>query len=154
MRGSKSTKSRPSSARHWNGISLACRWRPKLECWLGSFVIFYGIPTSIAKKSYISVIFRGVRTPVSPSGPVPRDSQCSSQRSAVKYPVKPPQPGMWQLTIWYHCRNNLIFSLSDISASKPSEIWTCAPEVPSLSDLNTLRVKKMLYHMTSRLGVK
>ena len=30
-----------------------------MECWLGSFVIFQGIPTSIAKKPYSLAIFRG-----------------------------------------------------------------------------------------------
>ena len=30
-----------------------------MECWLGSFVIFKGIRTCIAKKTYIFVIFRG-----------------------------------------------------------------------------------------------
>ena len=36
--------------RHLNGFSLACWWWPKIECWLGSFVIFQVIRTSIAKK--------------------------------------------------------------------------------------------------------
>ena len=31
----------------------------QIECWLGSFVIFQGIRTSIAKKPYIFVIFQG-----------------------------------------------------------------------------------------------
>ena len=30
-----------------------------LGCWLGSFVILQGLRTSIAKKPYIFVIFRG-----------------------------------------------------------------------------------------------
>ena len=30
-----------------------------MECWLGGFVIFQGIPTSIAKEPYIFVIFQG-----------------------------------------------------------------------------------------------
>ena len=30
----------------------------QIKCWLGSFVIFQGIRTSIAKKPYISVIFQ------------------------------------------------------------------------------------------------
>ena len=42
---------------------MAFRWRaddgPTLNGWLGSFVIFQGIWTSIAKKPYIFVIFRG-----------------------------------------------------------------------------------------------
>ena len=45
-----STKSRSSSASHLNGFSLAGRRRPNIECWLGSFAIFQGIWTTIAKK--------------------------------------------------------------------------------------------------------
>ena len=48
---------RPAAKRHRNGISLDGRCRPNIECWLGSFVIFLGIGTSIAKKLYIFVIF-------------------------------------------------------------------------------------------------
>ena len=36
-----------------------------IECWLGSFVIFQGIRTSIAKKPYIFVIFQGGPDPLS-----------------------------------------------------------------------------------------
>ena len=45
----------PSSARqrHLNGVSLAGRRWPNIERWLGSFAIFQGIRTSIAKKAYI-----------------------------------------------------------------------------------------------------
>ena len=39
---------------------------PNNECWLGSFVIFQGIRTSIAKKPYIFVIFKGGPEPLSP----------------------------------------------------------------------------------------
>ena len=46
------------SDRHRNAIEMAIRW-PYIECWLGSFLIFQGILTSIAKKSYSSVNFRG-----------------------------------------------------------------------------------------------
>ena len=44
-----------------NVVSLACRWRPYIECWLGSTVIFKGIRTStcIAKKFCSFVIFWG-----------------------------------------------------------------------------------------------
>ena len=61
----------PPAKRHLNGVSLACRWWPYIECWLGSFVNFKGIRTSIAKKPYIFVIFQGVgvRTPVHPLDP-------------------------------------------------------------------------------------
>ena len=54
-----STKSGQSSARQWNGVSVAGRWWPNIECWFGSFVIFQGIRTNIAKKPYIFVIFQG-----------------------------------------------------------------------------------------------
>ena len=57
------TISGPSSARQRNAIYMAfCgRFRCWLnnECWPGSFVIFQGIRTSISKKPYIFVIFRG-----------------------------------------------------------------------------------------------
>ena len=45
---------------------LACRWWPDIECWLGSFVTFQGIRTSIAKKPYIFQIFQGGPDPLSP----------------------------------------------------------------------------------------
>ena len=32
----------PPAKRHLNGVSLACRWWPNIECWLGGFVIFRG----------------------------------------------------------------------------------------------------------------
>ena len=58
----------PLAKRLLNGVSLACRWWPNVECWLGSFMIFQGIQTSIAKKPYIFVIFQGVggTDPLSP----------------------------------------------------------------------------------------
>ena len=52
---------RPAAKRHWNGISLVGRCRPNIECWLGSFVIFLGIRTSIARKLYTFVIFFNLR---------------------------------------------------------------------------------------------
>ena len=57
----------PLAKRHLNGISLACRWWPHIECWLGSFVIFQRIRINIAKKSYIFVIFQGGFGPTVPS---------------------------------------------------------------------------------------
>ena len=67
--------SEPSSARQQNSIFnevlLACRWWPNIECWLGSFVVFQGILTSITKKPYIFVIFQeesGPPVPPPPSG--------------------------------------------------------------------------------------
>ena len=51
-------------------VSLACRWRPNIECWPGSFVIFQGIWTSVDKKPYTFVFFQwGSEPPVLlPSG--------------------------------------------------------------------------------------
>ena len=58
-----------SAKRHLNGVWLACRQWPKIEFWLGSFVIFQGIRTRFAKKPYVFVIFQeGSRLPVPPSG--------------------------------------------------------------------------------------
>ena len=60
---------RSASERHLNSVSLAGQWWPNIECWLGSFVVFQGIRTSIAKKPYVFVIFRrGVLTSCPPSG--------------------------------------------------------------------------------------
>ena len=42
-----------------HGVSLADQWCLNIEYWLGSFLIFQGIPTSIAKKPSIFVIFQG-----------------------------------------------------------------------------------------------
>ena len=57
----------PPAKRHFYGVSLAGPWWRNINCWLGSFVNFQGIGTSIAKKSYIFVIFQGeVLTPCPP----------------------------------------------------------------------------------------
>ena len=42
-----------------NGVLLAGRWWPNIECWLGSLVVLQGSQTSITKKRYIVVIFPG-----------------------------------------------------------------------------------------------
>ena len=79
MRGSvclvDTTLSGPSSSRHHHrpaSETLAGRWWPITECWLGSFVVLQGIQTSIAKRPYIFCDFSGggggVRTPYPPSG--------------------------------------------------------------------------------------
>ena len=47
-------------AKRW----LMCWWWPNIECWLGGFVIFQGIWTSIAKKSYFLQFSGGSRPPV------------------------------------------------------------------------------------------
>ena len=47
--------------------TLASRWCPNIECWLGSFLIFQGIRTgSIAQKPYNFVINQGGPDPLSP----------------------------------------------------------------------------------------
>ena len=56
--------------RHLNGVSQACGCWPNIKCWLGSFVIFQRIRTSIAKKPYIFVIFQvGSGPPDTPPPP-------------------------------------------------------------------------------------
>ena len=47
-----------------NSVSLACRLWPNMECWIGSFVIFQGIRTSIAKEPYIFVFYQGGPDPL------------------------------------------------------------------------------------------
>ena len=63
MRGDdrNATKSRPSSARHLNGSSLADRYCPNIEFLLGRFVVFQEIRASNAKEPYSFVIFQGDR---------------------------------------------------------------------------------------------
>ena len=58
----------PSVKRHLNGVSLAGQRWPKIECWLGSFVIFQGIRMNIAKKPYMLVFFSAESGPLAPSG--------------------------------------------------------------------------------------
>ena len=58
----------PPAKRHLNGVSLACRWCPNIECRLGS-CDFSGIRTCIARKPYIFCDFSGVRTPLPPLDP-------------------------------------------------------------------------------------
>ena len=58
----------PPAKRHWNGGSLACRYWPTIECWLGSLVIFRGSRSKLLGNSIFLWCFRGVRTPCPPSG--------------------------------------------------------------------------------------
>ena len=57
--------------RHDSETRFACGpIMAQIECWLGSFVIFQGIPTNIARTSYFCDFSReGVRTPCPPSRP-------------------------------------------------------------------------------------
>ena len=64
MRGSRKFCQRGSNFdtffKRWKRSHIALKWWwPNKECWLGSFVIFQGFRTSIAKKPYIFVIFQG-----------------------------------------------------------------------------------------------
>ena len=45
--------------RHLNGVSLACRRWPNIECWLGSFVIFMGFGPVLLENPIFFVIFQG-----------------------------------------------------------------------------------------------
>ena len=60
----------PPAKRHLNGIWLADRSWSNIKCWLGSVVIFQGIPTSISKEPYSFMILQGevVRTLCPSSG--------------------------------------------------------------------------------------
>ena len=75
--------------RHLNGVLLASRWWLNIECWLGNFVIFQGIWTSIAKKPYIFVMFQGGLDPLFP----PQDlcilieKNINRQQEDVKLPI-------------------------------------------------------------------
>ena len=42
----------PPAKRHLNGVSLAGKLWPNIECWLGSFAIFHRIWSSISKKPF------------------------------------------------------------------------------------------------------
>ena len=65
-RGTQYNKNRviisPPAKRHWNGVSLAGRWFPNIECWF----VFQWIRTSIAKKPYISWYFTWGPNPPDP----------------------------------------------------------------------------------------
>ena len=49
----------PPVKRHWNGGSLACRYWPTIECWLGSLVIFRGSRSILLGNSIFLWCFRG-----------------------------------------------------------------------------------------------
>ena len=42
-----------------NGVSLACRWWPKIKCWLGSFVIFRGSGPVLQRNPIFLWFFSG-----------------------------------------------------------------------------------------------
>ena len=76
----------PPAKRRLNGVSLACRSWPNIECWLGSFMIFLGIRTSIVKKPYIFAIFQGGGSgPLPPSGSAHRLSEVKNSSDRRTY---------------------------------------------------------------------
>ena len=44
---------------HLNGVSLACRWWPNIQCWLGSFVIFRGSGPILLENAIFLCFFSG-----------------------------------------------------------------------------------------------
>ena len=57
----------PPAKRHLNGVSLACRCWPNLECWLDSFVIFRGSgPVLLLDTLYFCDFLDGESDPQSP----------------------------------------------------------------------------------------
>ena len=50
---------RPASEAPSNGVSLACRWWPNVECWLGSFENFRGSGSVLLRKSTFVWFSRG-----------------------------------------------------------------------------------------------
>ena len=50
-----------------DGVSQASWWWPNIECWLGSFVIFKGVQTSIPEESYCFEVFRAESRPPVPA---------------------------------------------------------------------------------------
>ena len=57
-----------SAKRHWNGVSLAGRWWPNIECVLSSFGIFGESGSVLLRNPLFCDISFGVRTPVPLSG--------------------------------------------------------------------------------------
>ena len=55
----------PASETPLNGVSQACRWWPKIECWLGSFAILQG-SGPVLLETHIFVIFQGGPSLLSP----------------------------------------------------------------------------------------
>ena len=86
--------SAPPAKRQLHGVMLAGRWWPNIEWLLGSFVIFQGIRTIIAKKPYLLVIFqRGgwSRPPVPDSG------------FTHAHFVENPKDKVYRVTRWWVC---------------------------------------------------
>ena len=73
----------PASETSLNGISLACRWWPNVECWLGSFENFRGSVPVLLWNSIFLWFFRGrgggkgIWTLHPPSGSAHGTGQCT-----------------------------------------------------------------------------
>ena len=109
----------PQGKHHLNGVSLAYRWWPNIECWLRSFVVFQGIRTSIATKTYILMIFQrggGVWTPPIP----PLDLRMSSTNDSVvkTFPI-----------------NTVLLEIARFLTRSSLETMCCALEQYTLSSL-------------------
>ena len=87
----------PASKSYLNGVSLACRWWPNIECWLGSFVIFRGTGPILLGNPLFLWFFRTGPDPLSPlwgesRPPVPPlDPRMSEKELVIKqytYKVK------------------------------------------------------------------
>ena len=61
----------PPAKRHWNGVSLAYRWWPNIECWLGSFVIFRGSGPVLLRNPIVLWFFSGGNGGRNPLFPTP-----------------------------------------------------------------------------------
>ena len=59
---------RPASKTPLNVVSLACRWWPNVECWLGSFENFRRSCLLLRNSIFLWFFRWGVRTPCPPSG--------------------------------------------------------------------------------------
>ena len=61
----------PLAKRHLNGVSLACRCVPNIECWLGSVVIFRGSgPVLLRNPTFLWFLRGGGPDALPPSGSV------------------------------------------------------------------------------------
>ena len=65
----RAIKGQPAK-RHLNGVSLAGRWWPNIECWLCSFVILRGSGPVLLRNPIFFVIFQGGPDPLPPPPPL------------------------------------------------------------------------------------
>ena len=100
----------PLAKHHLNGASLAGRWWPNIECWLGSFKTFQGTRNRIAQKPCRFVIFQcGSGPPVSHSG--------SAHVVNLRWCAGSPQPSP-HADVWLFVQSN------DLSTIQTAEnVW-------------------------------